>query len=240
MATGANGNESVRDSGIRLSWREQLYEVSVFLLLIVPSMVISLFAVMRGHLSFPIVAVSTMIRDLAFVALILFFVWRNGEPLERIGWSFRHRWRDIILGIVLFIPFMYISDAFERVFQAIGLSAPSTPTPSFLHARGSMEFALATVLVVVVALSEETIFRGYLIQRFAAVTHSTTAAVFLSAFIFSLGHGYEGSVGVATVGVMGVLLALVYIWRRSLVAPIVIHFLQDFLGIVLLPLLGMR
>ncbi len=41
-------------------------------------------------------------------------------------------------------------------------------------------------------------------------------------------------------GVMGLAFALVYLWRRSLVAPMVMHFLQDFIGIVLLPLLGMR
>ena len=41
-----------------------------------------------------------------------------------------------------------------------------------------------------------------------------------------------------TVGVMGAIFALIYMWRQSLVAPIVMHFLQDFIGIVLLPLLG--
>jgi membrane protease YdiL (CAAX protease family) len=39
------------------------------------------------------------------------------------------------------------------------------------------------------------------------------------------------------VGVMGVVFAVVYLWRGSLVAPMVMHFLQDFLAIVVLPLL---
>lgn len=86
-------------------------------------------------------------------------------------------------------------------------------------------------------MAEETIFRGYLILRFQALTISPTAAVLLSAFIFSLGHGYEGWAGVMIVGIMGVVLALVYLWRQSLIAPIVMHFLQDFLGIVFLSLL---
>jgi membrane protease YdiL (CAAX protease family) len=63
-------------------------------------------------------------------------------------------------------------------------------------------------------------------------------AVVLSAVIFSLGHGYEGLAGVVTVGVMGLVFALIYLWRRSLVTPIVMHFLQDFISVVLLPLLG--
>jgi membrane protease YdiL (CAAX protease family) len=93
-------------------------------------------------------------------------------------------------------------------------------------------------LKMVVALAEETIFRSTLILRFEAVTASSAVAVVLSAVIFSLGHGYEGSAGVVTVGVMGLVFALIYLWRRSLVAPIVMHFLQDFISVVLLPLLG--
>jgi membrane protease YdiL (CAAX protease family) len=78
---------------------------------------------------------------------------------------------------------------------------------------------------------------GYLILRLTAVTGGVGTAAILSAIIFSIGHGYEGTAGVATVGVMGLGLAAVYLWRRSLIAPVVMHFLQDCLAIVVLPLL---
>lgn len=217
--------------------REQLVEVSVFLFLIVPSMILSFFAVKLGTLSFVLVAASTILRDLSLVGLILFFAWRNGEPLDLIGWRFEHSWREVGLGIGLFLPFFFGMGLLGDALQAAGLSAPSTPLPAFLDARGPGEAALAIVLVVIVALAEETIFRGYLILRFTAVTLRPAAAVLVSAAVFSLGHGYEGSAGVVTVGVMGVVLAWIYLWRESLVAPIVIHFLQDFVGIVLLSLL---
>jgi membrane protease YdiL (CAAX protease family) len=42
------------------------------------------------------------------------------------------------------------------------------------------------------------------------------------------------------VGVMGLLFALVYVWRQSLVAPMAMHFLQDFISIVLLPVVGIK
>ena len=95
-------------------------------------------------------------------------------------------------------------------------------------------------MVIIVAFAEETVFRGYLSLRFKAVTESPSAAILLSAVIFSLGHGYEGSAGVITVSLMGLIFALVYVWRQSLVAPMVMHFLQDFIGIVLLPIVGMK
>ena len=59
----------------------------------------------------------------------------------------------------------------------------------------------------------------------------------LSTVIFTLGHGYEGTAGMAAVGTLGLILALVYVNRGSLVAPMVMHFLQDFIGVVIVPLL---
>ena len=236
VVTGMNNSKADSRDSFQSNCGEQLVEVSVFLFLIVPSMALSFFAVKQGSLSFVLVAFATILRDLALVSLILFFLWRNGEPINWIGWTFKNSWKEIGLGIGLYIPFFIAAGFLERALQVAGLSVPSTPLPS-MAAEGMGELLLAIALVAVVALGEETIFRGYLILRLKAITTSPTAAALLSATIFSLGHGYEGSAGVVTVGVMGVIFALIYIWRQSLVAPIVMHFLQDFISIVLLPLL---
>ena len=237
MTNGLYQSSANGASKVQSSRNEQLVEVTVFLFLIVPSMALSFFAVKQGSLSFVLVAFATILRDLALVSLILFFLWRNGEPINWIGWTFKNSWKEIGLGIGLYIPFFIAAGFLERALQVAGLSVPSTPLPS-MAAEGMGELLLAIALVAVVALGEETIFRGYLILRLKAITASPTAAALLSATIFSLGHGYEGSAGVVTVGVMGVIFALIYIWRQSLVAPIVMHFLQNFISIVLLPLFG--
>jgi membrane protease YdiL (CAAX protease family) len=217
--------------------REQLVEVVVFLFLILPSLALSFFAVKQGNMSFVLTAVATILRDLGLVGLILFFIWRNGELWSSIGWTLRHRWRDVGLGVLLFIPMFFGAAFLERVLQAAGFSVPSTPTPSALAAKGIGEYVLAFFLVVVVAVAEETIFRGYLVLRFKTVTASSVLALLLAAVVFALGHGYEGTAGVVTVGTMGLVFGLVYLWRGSLVAPVVMHFLQDFLSIILLPML---
>lgn len=222
------------------SRKVQAVEVGVFLLLIVPSMALSLFAIRQGQLNFVLVATATIFRDLGLVSLILFFLWRNGEPVSRIGWAWRHPVRELILGVVCFVPVSLGAALLERALLRAGLSAPATPLPSFLRDQGPAEVLLAALLVTVVAVAEETIFRGYLLLRFPAVLRSTTGSLLLSSAIFAVGHGYEGSAGLVTIGVMGAVFALVYLWRRSLVAPIVMHFLQDFLSIVLLPLLGLK
>jgi len=235
VITGSNNSKVNSGNSVHSSTKARLVEVHVFLFLIVPSMILSFFAVKQGILNFELVAIATILRDLGLVSLILFFVWRNDEPVNSIGWTFKNVWREIALGIGLYVPFFLATGLFERALRVAGLSIPSTPLPSFMAAKGMGEFLLAFVLVTVVALAEETIFRGYLILRLKAITERPAVAMLLSAALFSLGHGYEGSAGVITVGVMGFILALVYMWRQNLVAPIVMHFLQDFIGIILLP-----
>lgn len=220
--------------------RRDLLEMLVFLFLIVPSMLLSFLVVRQGGLGFVVTAWATIGRDLGLVSLIMFFLWRNGERVGRIGWTLEQGAREAALGAGLFILLFGGTALVESLLRSVGVPGPATLRPQFLTARGPAELGLAVALVVVVAAAEEIIFRGYLILRLSTVTRRPAVAALLSAIIFSLGHGYEGAAGVITVGVMGLGLAAVYVWRRSLLAPIVMHFLQDFGGIVLLPLLGYR
>ena len=217
--------------------KERSVELWVFLFLIVPSLVFSFFAIRQGRLSFLLVSIATILRDLSLLGLILFFIWRNHEPITAIGWTARNVWKETSIGIALFIPLFFTASVLESTLHKAGLSAPSTPLPALVSERGITEFVLAFLMVIVVAVVEETIFRGYLMLRIKEVTSSPAAAVLLSAVIFSLGHGYEGTASVVTIGIMGAFFALIYQWRRSLTAPVVMHFLQDFIGIVLIPFL---
>ena len=102
MVTGLNNSKANSRDSAQSSWPEQLVEVSVFLFLIVPSMVLSSFVVKQGTLGFVLVAIATILHDLALVSLIFFFVWRNGEPINWIGWTFRNALKEIAFGIVEF------------------------------------------------------------------------------------------------------------------------------------------
>jgi uncharacterized protein len=219
----------------------QFVEVIVFLFLIVPSLILSFFVVQQGSVSFPFLAVATIVRDLSLLSLIFYFVWRNREGLHSLGWTFGLGWREIFLGIVLFLPVFYTASLLDDALRHIGFSAPTTAMSALEHVKGTGEIILAFILVCVVAVAEETIFRGYLLLRFQkGLQMAPFIAALLSSVIFSLGHGYEGTSGVVTVGYIGLCFALVYQWRGSLVAPMIMHFLQDFAGIVLAPLLGIK
>lgn len=220
------------------SREEQALELLVFLLLFLPSIVLSFFFTTgMASPSFVLVAVSTIFRDLALMALILFFLWRNGETEAKIGWTAQSLGRNVLLGLALF-PFVLVgAAALSVLLQRLGLSGPEPSAQVLLIPSGLVELALAALLVVVVAVAEETIFRGYLIARLEGISGSTALAVVLSSVIFAIGHGYEGTAGIVAVGFMGLVFALLFVWTRSLVAPIIIHFLNNFVAIVLLPLL---
>ncbi len=226
-----------RGNHLVLGRGQQFLELMVFLFLVLPSLLFSFMPVEPDRVSFPIVAASNILRDLALLCLVLYFVWRNGEGFEAIGWNFSGAWKEALVGAGLFIPVYFFTALFGGLLREAGLSAPET-LPSYLIPSGIAEYLLALVFLVVVAVSEETIFRGYLMLRLHAITRNPTATVILSALIFSIGHGYQGAAGVITVALLGVIFALVYLWRGSLVAPFVMHFLQDFIGIILVPLFG--
>lgn len=220
--------------------RIQLLEVLVFLSLIVPSLIISLFANRQGTIGFGLLAASTMGRDLGLVALVVFFLWRNGEKLRQVGLRRQPVWTEVAVGMLLFAPFFFALRWLEHLFIDIGLSVPPESNPIAIPSPVLGEVLLGTMLVVVVAFSEELIFRGYLIHRFQGAGATTGVAVVVSTAIFALGHGYEGTAGLATVSVMGLIFALVYLWRGSLTTAMTLHFLQDFVVIVFLPLIHSR
>ncbi|MEJ2642672.1 MAG: type II CAAX endopeptidase family protein [Desulfosarcinaceae bacterium] len=216
----------------RPNWNVQTIELAVFLLLIVPAMASSFMIGDPSGIDFRIQALFSILNDFGQVSLVFYFIWRNHEPLHRIGLNWRTPSKETLWGLVLFLPVMLSANGLLNVLHALGLSAPTT-LPGFLVIRGKDNLALAVVLVTVVAIVEETIFRGYLILRLKTVTRRSWLAIVLSAAVFSIGHGYEGLAGVVSVFFLGVVLALVYLWRRSLIAPMIIHFFIDFSSIVL-------
>ncbi|MBX6748542.1 MAG: CPBP family intramembrane metalloprotease [Micromonosporaceae bacterium] len=219
-----------------LTRREEAAELGVFLLLILPTLVLSFVDTGASAVSFPLVASATIARDVGLVALILLLIARDRQPVAAIGWVRRHIGRDILIGLALSVLLVIGAQVLEAVLRAAGLSSPSS-APG-LAPSGLGEVILAVVLVVVVAVAEETIFRGYLILRFAGVFRSRLSAVVASSLIFAIGHGYEGGAAVVTIGLTGLVFAIVYIWRQSLVAPVVMHLVFNLLAIVVAPLLS--
>jgi membrane protease YdiL (CAAX protease family) len=201
-------------------------------LLLVPPIVLGWFTD-AARLSFAFASVATIIHDIGLMALALYFVWTAGQPLSAMGVTRRRAGREIAIGAALYVPMLVVLLFVQILLRAFGVGSVSIPNAMVPQSGG--ELVLATALVLVVAAAEEVVFRGYLLLRLRELTRSTPVAVACMTLVFASGHAYEGAAGVIGVSVLGLVFALIYLWRRSLVAPIVMHFMQDFFGLVIFP-----
>jgi len=193
-----------------------------------------------GHLSVGYV-VALSIGDAALLlGLILALLYAHGE-----------RPRDVFLGRRPIVPealvgFWLIAVAFGialAVILAVRRFAPSlhnvdhNPLQSLLDSpRDAWLFAL---VVVVAGGVREEIQRAFLLHRFDVWLGGSAVGLVVTSIAFGAGHfELQGlDAGLAT-GLLGAFWGLVYLRRRSAIAPMVSHAGFDLLQIV--PFLGLR
>ncbi len=86
-------------------------------------------------------------------------------------------------------------------------------------------------------ISEELVFRGFLMYYLSAyIPHINTAEkVLLTSLVFGLAHIYQGWRRSIPTGIVGIVLALLYVFSGSLLLPIVVHALADWRMLLILP-----
>lgn len=111
----------------------------------------------------------------------------------------------------------------------------------FHDLNGNLKLTALYILLiwVVAAFGEEMIYRGYLMNRVADLLNRTRTAWIVSLIaihiVFGLAHSYQGWTGVIDEGLMGVLLAALYLGTgRNLAVPIVAHGVQDSIDLILI------
>jgi membrane protease YdiL (CAAX protease family) len=97
-------------------------------------------------------------------------------------------------------------------------------------------FAVLTAGVV-----EETLFRGYALERLAGLLGSVWAAAAITLVVFAVVHWpVWGTGGVLVILCTAGVFTLFYVWQRDLVANVVAHVAVDALGLVIVPALNAR
>jgi membrane protease YdiL (CAAX protease family) len=109
------------------------------------------------------------------------------------------------------------------------------------NVRGNWKALASWLLIVwvVVALTEETIYRGFLMSELIQVLGKGSAGLALNlliaSLIFGLSHGYQGPSGVWSTGIIGALIAGVFIAADfNLWLPILVHGFIDTVALVLM------
>jgi uncharacterized protein len=95
--------------------------------------------------------------------------------------------------------------------------------------RTRTERHLFALVGITAGVCEEWLYRGFLLAVVAALLPGlpTAGLVVVAAVAFGLAHAYQGLSGVLTTGVLGGVLAAVYLQTGSLLLPVVLHAVID-------------
>jgi membrane protease YdiL (CAAX protease family) len=164
---------------------------------------------------------------LAAYALVVWVVARR--PAADLGFGAQREWQIGIGVVVIVVTGVLFEMQRRRVTtnadlqlefrKKIEQAIPILPTDA-------KELFLYHLVSVTAGVCEELLYRGFLIWY---ITHGfgLVAAVVLSAVLFGFAHLYQGPKGVLQTGVVGLVLALVYVVSGALWAPMLLHALVD-------------
>lgn len=153
----------------------------------------------------------------------------------------RYPLRKLIGPAVAYTLLVFISTDIVVTPVVEHLSGAIIDLSSFDTLRGNLPSTLIFILymIVVAAIGEELVFRGYLMRRIAGLaSFSETgwlAGALVSSLVFGLAHNYQGISGMITTGFVGFILALIYLRNREkLTLCMLIHGLYNIVGIILI------
>jgi len=173
------------------------------------------------------------------VALVLLFLHAHDESPRLVFNGRRRVLPELAAGIPLIfvalgigITVLYLVQRFAPELHTV----PENPLQALLHSRRN---ALLLALVVIVAGGvREEIQRAFLLHRFEAYLGGGTVGVIVTSVVFGAGHLYEGVDAALATALLGAFWGVVYLRRRSILAPMVSHAGFDLLQIVQFVVLG--
>jgi membrane protease YdiL (CAAX protease family) len=174
----------------------------------------------------------TVIHWLNLFALIYLVLKIERQPLSSIG-ARPVRWWTIPAGVGLGIAMMLTFPLIAMLNSFLGLAMDE----HFVTALMALPFWIRLLLVLTAGIFEETLFRGYAIERITYLTGSKWIAGFITLVAFTLAHTPAvGFTHLLPVFIVGAYMTALYLWRRDLVLNIVVHLVIDGVQLLLMPM----
>jgi membrane protease YdiL (CAAX protease family) len=172
-----------------------------------------------------------------FVTIVtLCVIYFSGQTLRQLGLRFKNLsgefssafWALVIIyGIQMIFPLIafWISPEFVSKIakQRFGV-ATMFPPASTLFLVGFTLF---------VGFYEELVFRGFLISRLRNIFGSAFIAVIVSSILFGVIHFYQDYLAMFQIVTIAMVLGTLYVRRKSLISPILVHTVFNFINIMM-------
>ena len=177
-----------------------------------------------GALSLPFFASLALTDSALLIGLIFFFLRARGESPRAVFLGPRPPAREAAIGLML-VPgvFMFVALVIGTLrWIAPWLhTVPKNPLGALLDTP--YEAVIFAFIVMIAGGLREEIQRAFILHRFEQSLGGARLGLVLFSMLFGLGHIEQGAdVAVATAA-LGMFWGVLYLWRRSSVAPAVSH-----------------
>jgi membrane protease YdiL (CAAX protease family) len=177
-----------------------------------------------GQLSLAFVVTLSLLDTLLLIVLMVVLTRAHGDSVAALWLGRAPLRREVLYGMLL-IPIVFVMVVV--LLNVLRLAAPwlhNVPTNPLEQLATEPDQAATFALVAILAggLREE-LQRAFLLCRFERHLGGATVGVVVLSVAFGVGHIVQGWDAVITTGVLGAFWAIVYLRRRSSVAPIVSH-----------------
>ncbi|MHB1007157.1 MAG: CPBP family glutamic-type intramembrane protease [Chloroflexota bacterium] len=162
-----------------------------------------------------------------FVFLCLLLGWLSGLSPVELGWRLDGWPAEALAGLLVGVVLQEINHWSTR--WAVERFGWEIYDPALLRAmlpRGGRERWLAAGALLPAALAEEMLFRSLAVGGFSYYVPALLLTV-LFAIAFGLAHLPQGRLGVVGAGALGLLLGLLFLWRWSVIACTVAHYVVN-------------
>lgn len=154
------------------------------------------------------------------LAILVLWIVRQREhlPLSSIGLR-RPTWMTVVTAVVLY------GVAFYALPYLNATLLKSIDVRQSMHQLAMMPLWLRVIVGATGGIVEEILYRGYAIERLAALTGKLWLGATIATAAFALAHVPAWGLTLALAGDLpfGIVMTLAYVWRRDLVANILVH-----------------
>jgi uncharacterized protein len=175
------------------------------------------------------------------LSLLVLVVWLAAPKVDAaaVGLRWPQSWPGPVTGavVVLVLLFVLLSTRALRggaLLEAASRrprtgegrhSEPPAHATLALLPRTRRERRLFTVVGITAGVCEEWLYRGFFLAVVSALAGGapTWVLVVVAAVAFGLAHAYQGGVGIVTTGVLGGIMAALYLETGSLLLPVLLH-----------------
>lgn len=177
-----------------------------------------------GQLSMTYVAVLSLSDTALLVAIMLWLLSRHGERPHDVFIGPRSIGRELRLGVLL-VPGIVVLVVgvftFVQRFAPWLHTVPENPLESLIGTP--RDAAVFAVVAIVAGGVREEMQRAFILRRFEQHLGGGAAGLVVSSVAFGAGHIIQGWDAAIITALLGLIWGVVYLRRRSIVAPMVSH-----------------